>query len=156
MKRRNFLSLSAAGIGLAGLGPGGSVAGGRLYGAPLYESNPDRMLGENRLRLALSRIEMPVEAWAPLINMSRLWNAVLQDDSTRKAFRRSPRKFLARNGVPLAALAVAWVCRQDAVTSAIVGAKRADQVLQNVQALDWLERDDVFEQIDRIVASFRI
>ena len=104
MKRRNFLSLSAAGIGLAGLGPGGSVAGGRLYGAPLYESNPDRMLGENRLRLALSRIEMPVEAWAPLINMSRLWNAVLQDDSTRKAFRRSPRKFLARNGVPLAAL----------------------------------------------------
>ncbi|MDP6416687.1 MAG: hypothetical protein QGG54_16890, partial [Gammaproteobacteria bacterium] len=102
MKRRNFLSLSAAGIGLAGLGPSGSVAGGRLYGAPLYEANTDRVLGENRLRLALSRIEIPIEAWGPLMNMSRLWNAVLQDKSTREEFRSSPRRFLARNGVPLA------------------------------------------------------
>lgn len=100
MKRRNFLSLSTAGIGLAGLGPVGSVAGDRLFGTPLYDKNPEHILGEDRLRLVLSRIEMPVEAWGPLMNMSRIWNAVLQNDATRDAFLASPKRFLARNGIP--------------------------------------------------------
>ncbi len=105
MKRRKFLNLSAAGIGMAGLGTAGAAVagstGGRLYGTPLYETNSDRVRGENRLRLVLSRMEMPIEAWGPLMNMSRLWNAVLQDDATRDEFLASPKRFLARNNIPL-------------------------------------------------------
>lgn len=100
MKRRNFLSLSAAGIGLAGMGPAGAAADGRLFGAPQYARGAGQALGENRMRLALSRMEMPVEAWEPLLGMSRVWNTVLQDDATRHAFLAAPRRFLARRGIP--------------------------------------------------------
>ena len=108
MKRRKFLNLSAAGIGMAGLGPAGAaVTGatdGRLYGAPLYEMNSDRALGENRLRLVLSRMEMPVEAWGAVMNMSRLWGAVLQDETTCAEFLSAPKRFLVRNGIPPAVM----------------------------------------------------
>ncbi|MFQ5636086.1 MAG: hypothetical protein ACE5G3_12255, partial [Gammaproteobacteria bacterium] len=72
----------------------------RLYGRPLYADDPERVIGEDRLRLALSRIEMPVETWGPVMSMSRLWNAVLHDDKKREQFLASPRRFLARHGVP--------------------------------------------------------
>jgi len=101
MKRRNFLSLSAAGIGMAGLNPASGAVSGRLFGAPLYAKNQQGALGEDRMRLTLSRMEMPVEAWEPLMKMSRVWNAVLRNDATRKEFQASPRRFLVRNGIPL-------------------------------------------------------
>jgi len=104
MKRRNFLSLSAAGIGLAGMGPAGAATDGRLFGAPQYARGSGQALGENRMRLALSRMEMPVEAWEPVLSMSRVWNAVLQDDATRQAFLAAPRRFLARRGIPPSAI----------------------------------------------------
>lgn len=104
MQRRNFLSLSAAGIGLAGMGPAGAATDGRLFGMPQYARGPGQALGENRMRLALSRMEMPVEAWEPLLNMSRLWNTVLQDDATRQEFTAAPRRFLARHGIPLSVI----------------------------------------------------
>ncbi len=100
MKRRNFLSLSAAGIGLAGMGPAGAATDGRMFGAPQYAGGSGQALGENRMRLALSRMEMPVETWEPVLGMSRVWNAVLQDETTQQAFLAAPRRFLARRGIP--------------------------------------------------------
>ncbi len=104
MKRRNFLSLSAAGIGMAGLSPASGAVSGRLYGTPIYANDQRRALGEDRMRLTLSRMEMPVEAWEPLMKMSRLWNAVLRNDATRKEFQASPRRFLVRNDIPLSVM----------------------------------------------------
>lgn len=101
MKRRKFLSVSAASAGLV-------ASGGSLYGEPLFlapagqkpgvSGNP--ALEDNKMRLALSRMEFPVEAWEPVMSMSRLWGRVLKNPETRKAFRKSPGRFLRDNGVP--------------------------------------------------------
>ena len=59
-----------------------------------------------------------------------------------------------RVGVPVSALALAWVVRQPGVTAAIAGAKRPAQVQDNVRLMDVLHRDELWPEIDRIVASF--
>jgi aryl-alcohol dehydrogenase-like predicted oxidoreductase len=54
------------------------------------------------------------------------------------------RKIAARYGRTVGQLAVAWVLRHPAITSAIVGARRVDQVEENVQAADWeIDADDL-------------
>ncbi len=100
MKRRKFLNLSAAGVGLMGLGPAGAAGNIGLYGEPMFQQSSSNALAENRLRLTLSRAELPVEAWEPIMNMSRLWGQVLKNKATRTAFQRSPRRFLRSRGVP--------------------------------------------------------
>ena len=101
MKRRQFLSWSAAGIGFAGAGKAETVNGQRLFGVPMYlRESSQATLMQDKLRLALGRIEMPVEAWEPLANLARLWGLVLSDAASRRAFRAGPRRFLRRHGVP--------------------------------------------------------
>jgi len=60
-----------------------------------------------------------------------------------------------RLGVPVAALALGWVLRQPGVTAAIAGAKGPEQVAEHARVADVLARDEVWPEIDRIVASFR-
>lgn len=61
-----------------------------------------------------------------------------------------------RVGVPVAALALAWVARQPGITAVIAGAKSSEQVQVNVLAMAVLARDDVpWPEIDRIVAAYR-
>jgi len=100
MKRRQFLSLSAAGVGLAGLDQRLPTGSGGLYGQPLFMRGGSTAGGENRLRLSLSRMEIPVDAWNPIMQMSRLWNSVLREETSRRAFHASPRRFLLDHGVP--------------------------------------------------------
>ena len=51
-----------------------------------------------------------------------------------------------RNGRPLSQLAIAWVLRRSEVTSAIVGARRADQIEQTIGAAEWeLSQMDIAE-----------
>ncbi len=57
-----------------------------------------------------------------------------------------------RLNVPVAALAVGWVCAQAGVTSAIVGAKRPDQVADNVRAVELVDRMKIWNVVDRICA----
>ena len=53
----------------------------------------------------------------------------------------------------VAQLAIAWVLRHPAVTSAIVGARRVDQVEQNVGGAGWtLEQQDI-SRIDELMAE---
>jgi myo-inositol catabolism protein IolS len=59
-------------------------------------------------------------------------------------------------GHSLADLAIAWVLSNDAVTSAIVGAKTPDQVRQNAKAADWVLTPEELKEIDRIQGDFRI
>jgi aryl-alcohol dehydrogenase-like predicted oxidoreductase len=55
--------------------------------------------------------------------------------------------------VPTAAVSIGWVLAQPGVTAAIVGAKRADQVLQNAQAANLAGKAKTVSVVDRI-ASF--
>jgi aryl-alcohol dehydrogenase-like predicted oxidoreductase len=59
-------------------------------------------------------------------------------------------------GHSLVDLAIAWVLSNDAVTSAIVGAKTPDQVRQNAKAADWVLTPEELKEIDRIQGDFRI
>jgi len=59
-------------------------------------------------------------------------------------------------GHSLVDLAIAWVLAHDAVTSAIVGAKTPEQVLQNARAADWVLSQEDLEEIDQIQGDFRI
>ena len=60
----------------------------------------------------------------------------------------------ARRGQSLAQLAIAWVLRHSAVTSALIGASRVSQIEDGVAALDNLTlSNDELREIDEIVAT---
>ena len=59
----------------------------------------------------------------------------------------------SRNDLTLAQLAVAWVLRRQEVTSAIVGARRPDQIEGTVPAGDAELSDDDIHEIERLLAK---
>ena len=63
------------------------------------------------------------------------------------------RPIAQQHGRTLAELAVAWVLRQSAVTSAIVGARRPEQIVVTAPASDWqLDAEDI-ATIDALLVS---
>lgn len=58
-----------------------------------------------------------------------------------------------RSGRSLAELAIAWVLRRDEVTSAIVGARRPEQIRQTAPAGDWKLSDEEIEEIEVILGN---
>ncbi len=59
-----------------------------------------------------------------------------------------------KRGQSLAQMALAWVLRQPAITSALIGASKPAQIQENVAALDRLEfAADELAEIDRILAA---
>jgi len=62
---------------------------------------------------------------------------------------------LAQNrGQSLAQMALAWVLRQPAITSALIGASRSSQIVENVKALDRLAfEESELAAIDRILGA---
>jgi aryl-alcohol dehydrogenase-like predicted oxidoreductase len=59
----------------------------------------------------------------------------------------------ARHGRSIAQLAIAWTLRRPEVTSAIVGARRPDQIEETVSAGDWKLDDEDIHRIDRLLAD---
>ena len=104
MKRRRFLGLSASGFGLMSMGASAGFAEGRLFGRPLYASSAPESVEDNKLRLVLSRIDMPIDAWEPLVSYAGLWRTILSDEQAREAFRAAPGKFLLQHGFSAPAL----------------------------------------------------
>jgi aryl-alcohol dehydrogenase-like predicted oxidoreductase len=51
-------------------------------------------------------------------------------------------------GIPMAQLALAWVLRQANVASALIGASRPQQVVENAKASGYVLPPDVLEQLD--------
>jgi aryl-alcohol dehydrogenase-like predicted oxidoreductase len=66
--------------------------------------------------------------------------------SRNLAFVEALRPIAERNSRTLAQLAIAWVLRKQAVTAAIVGARRPDQIEETAPAADWtLSPEDIAE-----------
>ena len=78
-----------------------------------------------------------------------------QENNRRRAlaFLDRIRPIADGHGKSLAQLAIAWVVAQPGVTSAIVGARRPDQVADNAGAADWRLTDEELKQIDVELAA---
>ena len=60
-------------------------------------------------------------------------------------------------GQTLAQMALSWVLRSDAITSALIGASSANQILENVQAVANLSfSEDELKKLDRILAKMNL
>lgn len=58
-----------------------------------------------------------------------------------------------RYGRTCSQLAISWVLRRSEVTSAIVGARRPDQIVETAQASDWDLSEEDIEQIEKLLAE---
>ena len=77
-----------------------------------------------------------------------LSRSLLTDDTLAKI--RALNDIAARRGQTLAQMALAWVLRDERVTSALVGASSVEQLEQNLSALERLDfTADELEEIDR-------
>ena len=88
----------------------------------------------------------------------RSWMAAFRGERFASALHvvAELKAWAAGKGHSLVDLAIAWVLAHDAVTSAIVGAKTPEQVLQNARAADWVLSQQDLEEIDQIQGDFRI
>ena len=78
--------------------------------------------------------------------------SLLTDEAVSKV--RALNDLASRRGQTLAQTAIAWVLRDQRVTSALVGASSVEQLEQNVAALDRLElTEDELAEIDRIAPA---
>ena len=76
-------------------------------------------------------------------------NALLTDENLDKVEQLA--KIAEELGIPLSALALAWILRQKQVSSVITGASRATQLKANVQASGYSIPADALAQIERIL-----
>ncbi len=93
------------------------------------------------------------EALPPDSRAALWWGKTSLDDAVPEARRRVLRalgELAAARGQTLAQMALAWILRLPAVTSALIGASRRSQIEENVAALDNLEFSK--EELGRIDA----
>ncbi|MGO1003058.1 aldo/keto reductase [Lysobacter sp. CA196] len=84
-----------------------------------------------------------------------LQRIVLGSSDQRRPQRADAFVAVARElGAEPAPLAIAWCLRNPHVSSVILGASRTEQLLQNLQALDWVERIDEagWQRVERATA----
>jgi aryl-alcohol dehydrogenase (NADP+) len=86
---------------------------------------------------------------AARIYQDRYWHENVFDTVDRLV------KLASDAGMPLPTLAVAWVLRQPAVTSPIVGASRPEQLDATVAAVDARLDDDLVARLDELTAEYR-
>lgn len=82
---------------------------------------------------------------------ARMIERWMRDDVLNAVHNLKP--IAAELGISLGQLAIAWVLKNPNVASAIVGATRPDQIVDNIKAVDVVLDDAVMEQIDDVVAS---
>ncbi|MBR3997507.1 MAG: aldo/keto reductase, partial [Clostridia bacterium] len=120
--------LTEEGVGIMAFGP---LAGGRLTGRYLNGIPEDSRAIHDPRFLRASDIN------ENLLKTTRALNAVAE-----------------RRGQTLAQLALVWTLRLPAVTSALIGASRPEQVIENVKALDNMELSaEELNEIDAILAN---
>jgi aryl-alcohol dehydrogenase-like predicted oxidoreductase len=77
----------------------------------------------------------------------------MQDEKIRKVKKLSD--LANKLGLPLATLAIAWVISNPNVTTAILGATKKEQLLENLKALDAVNKltPKVMENIEKILEN---
>lgn len=96
MRRREFIR----GAALSGVALSLPVAnaGNRLYGKPGAKVAAGAK-ADNRLRLIMSRAEVPVDVWEDVVEFSQVWSAVSRDSTLAAEFYSDRPGFLQRAGV---------------------------------------------------------
>jgi aryl-alcohol dehydrogenase-like predicted oxidoreductase len=82
---------------------------------------------------------------------SRMIERWMRDDVLNAVQNLKP--IAAELGISMGQLAIAWVLKNPNVASAIVGASRPDQIVDNIKAIDVVLDDAVMKKIDDVVAS---
>ncbi len=125
LERELVPMLSSEGLGLLVWSP---LAGGLLSGK--YSRETEQVEGSRRSELAF-----------PPVEMERTYNVidVLKEMSQKK-------------GVSVAQLALAWLLHQSAVTSVILGAKRIEQLNDNLGAVDVVLSPEELGSLDEVSA----
>jgi aryl-alcohol dehydrogenase-like predicted oxidoreductase len=77
----------------------------------------------------------------------------VMDDKVKKVKKLTA--FAGELGVPVSTLSIAWTIKNPNVTTAILGATKKEQLLENLKALDVLPKltDEVMLKIDEIMES---
>ena len=96
---------------------------------------------------------VPKESRLALEGFGWLKDRLMVDDKIKKAKKLS--KFAAKLGVSTAALSIAWCIKNPHVTTAILGATKKQQLLDNLKALDVMQKltPDVLEKIEKIMQT---
>ena len=93
----------------------------------------------------------PPDSRAASDEMSAFWGQDLKNDAVLAAVQ-DLKPIAARLDITMAQLAIAWVLREPAVSSAIVGASRPQQVDDNVAASGVIIPESELAEIDRVLA----
>ncbi|MFC5695215.1 hypothetical protein ACFPU0_06530 [Pseudomonas sp. GCM10022186] len=96
MRRRDIFKAAVLG-GVASALPVAS-SNERLFGAPGSIIAKDTA-SDNKLRLLMSKGDIPVEVWEDVVDFSRVWSAVSSDLSLAGEFYADRESFLAKMGV---------------------------------------------------------
>ena len=96
---------------------------------------------------------VPKDSRLALEGFGWLKDRLMVDDKIKKAKKLS--KFAAKLGVSTAALSIAWCIKNPHVTTAILGATKKQQLLDNLKALDVMQKltPDVLEKIEKIMQT---
>ncbi len=92
---------------------------------------------------------LPSGSRATTNEISQFITRYLTDDNLEKVERLL---IVARDlGITLSQLALAWVLREPSVSSALIGASKPEQVVENVKAVDVTLTPDIIQRIDEIL-----
>lgn len=96
---------------------------------------------------------VPKDSRLALEGFGWLKDRLMVDDKIKKAKKLS--ELAAKLGVSTAALSIAWCIKNPHVTTAILGATKKQQLLDNLKALDVVEKltPDVLEKIEKIMQT---
>ena len=77
----------------------------------------------------------------------------MMNDTTLTAVQHL-NEFAQQQGYSLAQMALAWILRQQDVSSTIIGATSVKQLQENIKASDITLSDDVLKQVEQIIGNF--
>jgi hypothetical protein len=105
MDKRKFLKSTLAGAGVLGLPAAAATTGNRLYGMP-GSVIPIMPVVADKIRLTLSRLNLPVTAWQMLVDTAAAIQEFATSTSAQKAFASSPSQYFAERGLPEGSFAI--------------------------------------------------
>ncbi|MET8447918.1 aldo/keto reductase [Streptomyces sp. NPDC005209] len=140
----------------------------RFVSQQVYYSLAGRDIEREILPMAADQ-KLATLVWSPLAGgflSGKIDRDGSSDDTARRALADFPpvdrergwdivdvlRVVAARHGVSVARVAIAWVLARPGVTSVIVGAKRPDQLTENLAALDLVLTEEDLAELDAVSA----